>query len=356
MERFIKGEKTVAKSKLTPKENYLRLTRGETPDFIPIHTMGVVGYNNETAYKLIGPSLFGGTHNTPMPQGRKDVWGVNYVSNEETNFACIPEPNNFILKDITKWHDVIKKPEMPEHIDWERLAKADYEQADIDTDQSAAMATIGLMPFQQLIALMGFENGLMAFHEEPDCVKELLDFMADVYMPIIQATVDYYNPDIVYLLDDTAASHNPFISPAMYREFLKPVYARLTKPAVDRGIPIQFHNCGRCEDFIEDMLDVGVKIWDPAQQTNDLLGIKEKYGRRIAMAGCYKWMPPLTWPEVNEEQIRQTVRDTIDRFAPGGGYAFSGSALGRYGDKTIERVNAWIKEEAYVYGRDYYIK
>jgi hypothetical protein len=346
----------VAKSTLTPKENYLRLTRGEIPEYLPIYTMGFPGYNNETACKIIGPSLFDETHITPAPEGRRDIWGVNYIANEETNFACIPEPNNFILEDITKWSEVIKKPELPQHIDWERMYKLDCERAGIDRTQSAAMAVIGLMPFQQVIAFMGFNNGLMAIYEEPECFEELLNFMADVYMPVIQATVDYYKPDILYLLDDTAAEFSPFISPETYRSIIKPVYRRLTQPAVDRGIPIQFHNCGKCQEFIDDMIDVGVKIWDPSQHMNDLDGIKKKYGRKIAMAGGFKWTPPLTWPEVNEEEIRQSVRDVIDRLAPGGGYAFMGGALGRYGDKTIEQVNNWIKEEAYIYGRDYYLK
>jgi len=346
----------VAKSKLSPKENYLRLTRGELPEYVPIFTMGFPGYNDEVACKIVGPSLFDETHITPAPSGRKDIWGVNYVANEETNFACIPEPNNFILEDITKWSQVIKKPELPEHIDWEKLAKEDCRRAGLDRTRSAAMCTVGLMPFQQVIAFMGFNNGLMAIYEEPEAFEELINFMVDVYMPVVQATVDYYDPDILYLLDDTASAFSPFISPGLYRRILKPAYKRLLKPAVDRGIPIQYHNCGRCEDFVDDMIELGVKIWDPAQVMNNLQAIKEKYGKQIAIAGGFEWVPPSTWPEVSEEYVRNLVRACIDKYAPGGGFAFFGSALGRYGDATIPKVNAWISEEAYNYGRDYYLK
>jgi hypothetical protein len=346
----------VAKSRLTPKENYLRLAKGELPEYVPIYTMGFPGYNGEAVCKIIGPSFFDETHITPAPTGRRDIWGVNYIANLETNFACIPEPNNFILEDITRWREVIKKPVLPEHIDWEKLAKADCEKAGLDRTQSAAMGVFGLMPFQQLVAFMGFTNCLMALFEEPEAVKELLDFMVDLYMPIIQATVDYYKPDIMYLLDDTATNNNPFMSPQMFREFLKPIYKRMTQPAVDRGIPIQFHNCGRCEDFLDDLTEIGTKIWDPAQVSNDLLGMKKKYGRRLAIAGGFNWVPPAAWPDVTEDQIKQMVRDCIDQYAPGGGFAFFGAALGRHGDKTIEQVNKWINEEAFVYGSDYYLR
>ena len=345
----------MAKSKLTPKENFLRLTREEMPEYVPIFTMGFPG--KEVPVKLIGPSLFNETHIFAAPAGTyKDIWGVSYIANEETNFACIPEPNNFMLEDISKWHEVIKKPQMPDNIDWEKLAKADIEATGIDRSAQAAMAVIGLMPFQQVIAFMGFTNGLMAVYEDPEAFEELINFMVDVYMPIVQATVDYYDPDMLYLLDDTASGFSPFISPDAYRSILKPAYARLTKPAVERGIPIHFHNCGKCEDFVGDMIDIGVRSWDPAQAMNDLVAVKEKYGRKIAIVGGYNWVPPANYPQVNEDEVRQSVRDCIDQYAAGGGYAFFGAALGRHGDKTIEKVNEWIGDEAYNYGRDYYLK
>ena len=83
--------------------------------------------------------------------------------------------------------------------------------------------------------------------------------------------------------------------------------------------------------------------------------VKEKYGRKIAIAGGYNWVPPSTWPDVYEEEVRQSVRDCIDQYAPGGGFAFFGAALGRHGDDTIANVNSWISDEAYNYGRGYYL-
>lgn len=345
------------KSKLTPKENYLRLTRGECPDWIPLYTMGFPGYKGESATRVVGPSLLDETHLSAAPAGEYyDCWGVKYIANASTNFACIPEPGHFILDDITKWRDIIKAPKVPDQIDWEKLAKEDFKKANIDRSQSAVMATIGLMPFQQFIAFMGFTEGFLALYEEPEECKALLNFMADIYMPIVEATVDYYDPDIVYLLDDTASAMNPFISPEMYREILKPVYLRLTKPARDRGIPIQFHNCGRCEDFIDDMLDLGVKVLDPAQPMNDLLGIKKKYAGKLALAGAFQWTPPSDWPDTKEEVVRQMVRDCIDKYAPGGGYAFCGMVLSSYGNEVADRANGWMTDESYEYGRDYYLK
>lgn len=341
-------------SKLTPKQNFLRLLKNELPESVPVFTMGFNGINGETPWKIVGPFLFDETHLTPTPGGRTDIWGVKYVTNKETGFGCIPEPGNFILKDVCEWREIIKAPEMPKDIDWRKMAEKDIAASGINDNESARMGIIGLMPFQQFIAFMGFEEGLCALAEEPEEVSALLHYMADLYVPLVEKTVEYYDIDCLYLLDDTASKYTPFLSVDMYREILKPVYERLTKPAMERGIPVEFHNCGKCEYFLEDMIDFGVKLLDPAQTTNDLEGIKKKYGKDFILCGCFDWVPPITWPEVNEDEIRKQVRDTIDKFAPYGGFMSSASALGSPGDELTAKVSGWLMDECYKYSKDYY--
>jgi hypothetical protein len=345
-------------TKITPKENYLRLAKGEVPDFIPLFNMGFPGSNGEAAFRIVGPSLFEEIRLTPPPEGgRYDLWGVKIVANEESMFGSIPEPGNFILDDITKWDKVLKLPKLPENIDWEALAKKDREAVQgFDPEQSATMGMIGNMPFQTLISFMGFTEGLIAMIEEPEACEECLNYMVDLYEPIVKATVEYYDIDMLYLLDDTAAKYAPFISTDLYRKLLKPIYTRLTKPAVERGIAVEMHNCGKCEAFIDDMIDFGVRILDPAQAQNDLVGIKKKYDNKFALAGCYEFPYLNKWPNVTEEEVRESVRECIDTLAPGGGFAFSGGVFTSMGDPMGGKVNGWITEEAYNYGRDYYLK
>ena len=83
---------------LTPKENYLRLAKGSCRKVCRFLTWGCrCGWEMTTA--MIGPSIFMPTH--MGPEGGKDPWGCIYVANEETGYAAIPEPNNFLLEDVT---------------------------------------------------------------------------------------------------------------------------------------------------------------------------------------------------------------------------------------------------------------
>jgi hypothetical protein len=342
---------------ITAKENYLRLSRGEIPEWVP----GGMPYKDHgPATAMAGPLTMwvGQSDLRPMwSQPREDwldFWGAKYMPGpEDTGFAGIPKPYDFTLTDVTKWRDVIKKPRMPD-IDWAAMAKSELDK--IDRSQSALSCAIGMQPFEQLVALMGFNETLCYLFEEPEAVIELLEFMSDWYVPIIEKIVEHYKPDLMAIADDTAAKNHPFFSPEMYRKFFKPIYAKLFKPAVSRGIPIDFHNCGRCEDFMGDMLDIGVKYWNPAQIENDLDGMKKKYGNRIAIAGG--WDGKLT-EDSTEEEARAAVRRHIDRYARGGGYVFfgmvgSGCNMFAVPTEKQRQVNGWIADELYEYGSKFY--
>jgi len=287
------------------------------------------------------------------PTAWNDIWGAPWIANFETGWQGLPRPYDFILEDVTKWDKVVKKPNKDLNIDWAARSKADLDK--IDRTQSAVSIGTGMGPFTQLIAFTGFTNGLLALHEEPEAVKELLNFITDWYVPIVEKHIEYYKPDLLGIGDDTASKYSTFFSVEMYRDIFKPIYQRLTKMAQERDIMVEFHNCGKCEAFIPDMIDFGVHYWNPAQTENDLLGIKAKY-KNFAICGGWDFVPPVDQP-ITEELVKKSVRDAIDKLAPGGGYAFGGGYLGRADQKEeAAKINQWVQEEATSYGSTFYEK
>lgn len=59
---------------------------------------------------------------------------------------------------------------------------------------------------------------------------------------------------------------------------------------------------------------------------------------------------------VDESAIRQSVRETIDQYVPGGGFAMCGGAniVEEAGDDTVAKVRGWVLDEARKYGVDFY--
>jgi hypothetical protein len=193
--------------------------------------------------------------------------------------------------------------------------------------------------------------------EGPDEVLALYDYLGKYYETIALNLIDYINPEVFGITDDTAAAKYPFISREMYQRLMKPFQARMGKIAQDRGIPIDMHDCGRCEDFIDDWIEFGVKVWNPAQVTNDLKGIKKKYGNKMVLTGCWDSQGPAGWPGTEEEVVRQAVRDCIDAYAPGGGFCFWASFYGAKDDLERAKKHAfWITDEYNKYGRTFYKK
>ncbi len=339
--------------KISEKENYLMTLRGECPEMVPNYTFAPIPGSKRPACSIMCEPFI--LADFRFKGGGKDCWGVNFVPSKETGNALLPEPNNFILDDIRHWRDVIKAPDIS-HVDWEAEAKRQLDMFKIDRTQSAVAFNLHMGYFQNLMAFMGFTEGLCAMYEEPEEVMALLDYICSFYEEVARNIMPYYKPDVLTLMDDTAAWKNPFISPQMYHDMILPFLDRQAKFGREAGIPITMHNCGKSECFIEDWLSIGVNAWDPAQTCNDLKKVKETYGNRLVIMGGWDAIGHLASPDVTDEEIRQSIRDTMDALAPGGGYCFCGGYLGALDDPEVARKNAVVLDEVETYGATFYKK
>ena len=340
----------------TPKQNFLDMAQGIVPDYIlqygffprkdSLHPLPLT---------LVIPSFANSWRRT---EEKTDHFGVHWVPTPDTPGALVPEPNNFLLKDIRKWRDVVRFPDLS-GIDWEAMAKKDLkalQEIGIDFNQTAREITLHVGYFQQLMALMGFTEGLTALYEEPEECKALLSAICDFWCEVYEHCFDYYEPDVIGQSDDTAAWKNPFISLEMYRDIFKPLYIREASFGMNRGLPGEFHNCGRCELFVDDWDDFGIRYWNPAQTCNDLRAIKQRHPKDLVIIGGWDYRGRLCNEDIEEEEFKQSVIDCIDMLAPGGGFVSMAGVSGPPGDQTIEKKNRWVQEVLDTYGETYYRK
>jgi len=313
---------------LSAKENYMRALSGEVPEYVP---------RFGEAVGIQRPSiLYGGR----LTGAGKDIFGVEWVTEGSALDAPIPKCSDFILEDIRNWRDVIKFPDFS-HVDWEVMAKKDKEKVNPDAPYGAGCAAQGF--FQSLMAFMGFTEGLLAIHEEPEEVKELINYLCDCYLSLADKLIKYYKPDFIHFADDIATERNPFISLNAFRDIFAPVWRRYISYFKERGFLAAMHNCGYFEAFLDDVVDMGFNAWDPAQVSNDLVGIKKRYNNKLMICGGFDAREFLPHIDVSEEQCRAAVKKTLDELAPGGGYAFGG--LAPASDPIIQQRSEWIHDE-----------
>ena len=343
---------------LTPKENILRLLYGDIPEWIPSYSYygphpGVE--ENPPNMSVMNSFLMGNISPGMRRQGGfKDIWGVPCVSVEAVGGFTIPEPGNFILKDIREWRDIIKAPDIS-GVNWESVAKENLDRLPYSREQAALFYGPGGGYFLQLMSFMGFNEGLVALYEEPEEVKALFNYLHEFYLGIAKQYIEYVNPDVLSLGDDTASERAPFVSPEMFREMFLPYYDDFARLARNRGIPINFHNCGKSGVFFNDLTRIGISSWEPVQLSNDILEIQKKFGRSLVIGGGWEGRGHLLSPDVTDEEIRESVRVAIDTYAPNGGFMFAGAFTpGSTNDDRTQHHNEVLQKEVYDYGHKFY--
>lgn len=344
---------------LTPKENFLRLSRGEEIEYIPAFNMWAPGIHDEVTLKTFG--VMNRLYADDFKPGAKSFhsnWGVEYTCVPAANGGFIPvgtHTGRYLVEDLYHWRDYVPKPTFYDGVDWEKVAQEELSQ--VDRERTTIVCGTPVCPFQDVMAMLGFNDGLIALHEEPEIIEEMIDFMVSYVEPHLEANAEIYKPDVFYILDDTATQRAPFFSPTLFRELFMPFYRRIAKPFTDRGIPLMYHNCGLCEPFLPDMIELGVRYWDPAQTVNDLHGIQKTFGEKynFSIIGGFDWQEPENWPEVDEEFVREQVRRNIDEFAPGGHFVAAPGIIANLEDPKLaeaaKRVNDIMADESYYYRR-----
>ncbi|MDR1590179.1 MAG: veratrol--corrinoid protein metyltransferase [Oscillospiraceae bacterium] len=338
---------------LTEKDNYLMTLRGEVPEWVPQYTFGPMpGATKRVANQMFEPPLLNEHRDRG---GGRDIWGVNYVPTESTGNALIPDNSVFILPidKLPGWRDIIKAPDFS-GVDWEAVVKKQIENSGIDRKETAMALNLHFGYFQHLMSFMGFEDGLLSFYEEPDEVHALLDYLSEFYMSVADKVIDIYKPDILTFMDDTAAWGSPFISAAMYKEFILPHHEKWAKRGRERGLIMAMHNCGKCESVMDLLVDMGISAWDPAQTCNDLEAVQKKFGNSLVITGGWDGRGRLMADDVTDEEIRQSVRDAMDKYAVGGGYCWCGGYLSSVGDTEMLRRNMVLMSEVDSYGHSFY--
>jgi hypothetical protein len=110
---------------------------------------------------------------------RKKLRRAVHKADAQSEFASsapgglIPDPGNFVLKDVTRWKKDIAIPDV-EKYDWEKIAGDGAGRFPVDRDKKAFAIQCNCDPWERLAALMGFEGAMIAMLEEPEACYELL--------------------------------------------------------------------------------------------------------------------------------------------------------------------------------------
>ncbi len=244
----------------------------------------------------------------------------------------------------------------PDMSDPSRIAHVRAEaRALAEAGEYAILATPWLLfPFERAYAMQGLEHFLLNMALHPDFAVALLRKNAEMCKALMGVFLEELgdNVDMIKIGDDLGTQHSLMISPAMYRDMLKPIHADFIRFIKERTrAKVFFHTDGDVEPLINDFIEMGVDILNPIQTSAgkmaDLVALKQNYGDRITFCGAIDTHRVL--PHGTPDEVRAEVRRVIEALAPGGGFML-GAVHTIMNDVPAENVLAMV-DAVEEYGR-----
>jgi len=173
-------------------------------------------------------------------------------------------------------------------------------------------------PFWQIREWVGFERLCMMFIDEPEWLREMIEFWTEFVSRTLTPLLEAEAVDHLLISEDMAYKEKPMISPAMARQFLKPAYDRWVAEARAGGVRIvNMDSDGRIDQLIPVWIEAGFDACNPIEVAagNDINAMRRQFGREIAYIGG-----------VDKRTIARggrAIEEELDRVAPvvrDGGY------------------------------------
>ena len=136
--------------------------------------------------------------------------------------------------------------------------------------------------------LRGIPQLMLDFYERPRYVDRLFSRIAEQRSFQARRFAEA-GVDVLRIGDDIATQRGLMVSPAFYRERIKPFHAAVICEArrVRPEIKVKYHSDGQLTDLLPELIEIGVDIVNPVQpECMDLAEIKRRFGKELVLWGC----------------------------------------------------------------------
>ena len=204
-----------------------------------------------------------------------DAWGSKWHVGEP---GVAGEVKEFPIAD---WSS-LDSYELP----WELLDEADLSQVNkscAETDKFVLAGT-DTRPFERMQFLRGTENLLVDLALGEPEVFRLRDRLQEFYIREIKMWAET-DVDAVQFMDDWGSQRSLLISPALWRQFYKPLYKEYCDILHSKGKFVFFHSDGNIESIYPDLIEIGINAVNSQLFCMDMEKLGELYSGKITFWG-----------------------------------------------------------------------
>ena len=167
--------------------------------------------------------------------------------------------------------------------------------------------------------MRGMDNILMDLVIHPAFVRSLLRRLADYILATMEILFARCRFDGIAVSDDYGAQNAMLMSPAHWREFIKPLLTEIYSLARKHNRNVFHHSCGHIRPIIPDLIDIGLDILDPIQpEAMDIHALKAEFGKALTFCGGIPTQSLL--PNGTPQEVRDEIKRLKDKMGRGGGY------------------------------------
>ncbi|MDD8014049.1 MAG: uroporphyrinogen decarboxylase family protein [Acidobacteriota bacterium] len=194
-----------------------------------------------------------------------------------------------------------------------------------------------------------FAHGLMQYILNPETVKAAIHHEVEKNNRLDRFYIRK-GQDAVIWGQDFASSQGPFISPALFREFVLPgIKRRVGNIHSEFGLPVLKHACGNNRLLLDMFVEAGYDAYQSIQKSAgmDLAAVKRDYGRSLV---CWGGLPVELLVSGTAGDVRKEVADAMESCKPGGRYIFGSThsiAVGSRYDNVMAMIDEFEKRRDY---------
>lgn len=172
-------------------------------------------------------------------------------------------------------------------------------------------------PWELLSMGCGFANVARFWRKDRKFLNEITEFHRDFALKGLERLLKYGKPDITMIGDDYGYNQGLLMSLDMWRELVKPTLIKYVDLIHNYGSKALLHSCGNVGSLFGDLIEIGFDgIESLKPKNNDLIGLKQKYGDKLALLGTIDDSDMLNYSTPAE--VKKSVTQSIKDLGPGG--------------------------------------
>ena len=166
------------------------------------------------------------------------------------------------------------------------------------------------------------EEVLIGTVKEPDTIRDRMELYGEFCSRMLEKTMQDVNPEFIYLSEPISNNGGPLISPAMFEEFMIPVYERIVATARDLGCDnILLSTYGDTSLLFPILIDAGISMLWISEATEvpelDYRQIRSEFGPDLGLIGG---IPLSILRSGSPDVIRNTLEEIVPPLLQSGRY------------------------------------